>query len=143
MTTFNEGDEAEPQEPSDSEEDNGSQEPRGKERGAAYALDHPVRRDILRRYHACGCERSPIKLAEEMNIGLSRISYHVSVLSECDCLILMQSIALRGATEHVYKSTVEDDKAVLVVLEETEEEDAKARKQREAKQETLEGTAAS
>jgi helix-turn-helix protein len=99
------------------------------------ALRHPVRRDILRRYHACGCERSAATLASEMGTDLATTSYHVHVLTEGGCLVLSQTIPRRGTHEHLYKSAVEDHSVVKIILNETATTDAETLRRGPATQE--------
>lgn len=100
------------------------------------ALDHPLRRDILRRFHNCASARSASQLAAEMGLGLSRVSYHVRVLSEAGCLQGKSALVARGTHQPRYRSTVEDDGAVLLVLRATEREDTRQGPQRRSGGET-------
>ena len=67
------------------------------------ALGHPLRA------HALGIlnERtaSPNELAKALGEGLSQVSYHVKVLSECGCIELVKTEPRRGAVEHYYRAT--------------------------------------
>jgi DNA-binding transcriptional ArsR family regulator len=53
------------------------------------------------------CERvaSPKEIAEELDEGLSQVSYHVSVLHECRLIVLDHKVPRRGAVEHFYRAT--------------------------------------
>ncbi len=52
------------------------------------------------------CERiaSPKEISDELNEGLSQVSYHVSVLRECRLIVLDHKIPRRGAVEHFYRA---------------------------------------
>ncbi len=60
------------------------------------------------RIFAALCERvaSPKELSEELNEGLSQVSYHVSVLRECRLIVLDHKVPVRGAMEHFYRAAV-------------------------------------
>ncbi len=60
------------------------------------------------RIFAIFCERiaSPKEIAEELNEGLSQVSYHVCVLRECRLIVLDHKIPRRGAVEHFYRAAV-------------------------------------
>jgi DNA-binding transcriptional ArsR family regulator len=67
------------------------------------ALGHPLRVQALSILN----ERvaSPNELAKELGEGLSQVSYHVKVLSDCDCIELVRTEPRRGAVEHYYRAT--------------------------------------
>jgi DNA-binding transcriptional ArsR family regulator len=69
-----------------------------------YALSKKARVQIL----AILAERvaSPKELADELNEGLSQVSYHVSVLRECKLIELVGKEPRRGAVEHFYKAAI-------------------------------------
>jgi DNA-binding transcriptional ArsR family regulator len=50
------------------------------------------------------CERvaSPKEIADELNEGLSQVSYHVKVLRECRLVVVDHEVPRRGAVEHFY-----------------------------------------
>jgi DNA-binding transcriptional ArsR family regulator len=54
------------------------------------------------------CERiaSPKEISDELNEGLSQVSYHVSVLRECRLIALDHTAPRRGAVEHFYRAAV-------------------------------------
>ena len=75
------------------------------------ALAHPLRSNIL----AILNERvaSPNQLSQELEEGLSQVSYHVKVLKDYDCIELVDTKQRRGAVEHFYRATTRaflDDK---------------------------------
>ena len=69
------------------------------------ALDHVLRQHIL--LAAVAGEVSPSDLSQELDQGLSQVSYHVKVLREdCDGMIMeTRSEPRRGALEHYYRAT--------------------------------------
>jgi DNA-binding transcriptional ArsR family regulator len=79
------------------------------------ALAHPLRRLILREVLAEGSETSPRELASALGQPLSRLSYHVRVLSACGALELVRTKQIRGSTQHFYRSTLEAPWAKLAL----------------------------
>jgi DNA-binding transcriptional ArsR family regulator len=65
------------------------------------ALSHPVRARAL----AILSERvaSPKEIADELEIPLGNVSYHVNTLREFGCIELVEEVPRRGATEHFYR----------------------------------------
>jgi hypothetical protein len=102
--------------------------------GLPTALRHPMRREILRRLHACGGQRDVAGLAEELDTELPRASYHVRVLETKGCLRLAKVTRHGGATKRRYESAVEGNAAVEVILNETKEDDAHTLAQERAEQ---------
>jgi DNA-binding transcriptional ArsR family regulator len=72
------------------------------------ALSHVVRRRILRTYDNDE-ERlaSPIQFANILDLPLSKVNYHVTVLANTRALELMQTRTVRGATEHLYRLAID------------------------------------
>jgi DNA-binding transcriptional ArsR family regulator len=70
------------------------------------ALGNPLRRQILRRMRDEEMI-SPLQLAEDFEMALSTISYHVRVLAECGAITLVRVKPVRGAIKHFYRSSVE------------------------------------
>ncbi|MBA3867157.1 MAG: winged helix-turn-helix transcriptional regulator [Solirubrobacterales bacterium] len=66
------------------------------------ALGHPRRRQILRAAILGKRPISPRELADEMDLGLSNVSYHVRVLMDCKVLDLTGTKAVRGSVQHFY-----------------------------------------
>jgi DNA-binding transcriptional ArsR family regulator len=67
------------------------------------ALAHELRVEILTILN----ERmaSPNELAQELEEGLSQVSYHVKVLKDYECITLVKTEPRRGAVEHYYRAT--------------------------------------
>ncbi len=67
------------------------------------ALNHPIRREILRRLEStANGGLSPKALAKDLGQDLSLVSYHVRLLSEAGVLKLVNTQPRRGAVEHFY-----------------------------------------
>jgi DNA-binding transcriptional ArsR family regulator len=87
------------------------------------ALNHELRRRILRVLHERGESRSPIQLSRQLEKPLSNISYHVRVLERLGALAETDQEQVRGALERFYASAVAGDPEVLAMLAATKEED--------------------
>ena len=83
------------------------------------ALDHSVRRQIMRTLNRSDVPRSFKELATTpglpANPGL--ISYHVHILQECDCVTLSYEPKTNGGLACLYTSKVVNDQLVLSILE--------------------------
>lgn len=66
------------------------------------ALSHPLRAHVLATLN----ERiaSPIEMAEEIDLDVAFLSYHVRVLNDLGCIDLVETGRKRGAIEHFYKA---------------------------------------
>jgi hypothetical protein len=87
------------------------------------ALDHVLRREILRLLHGFDGPRSPVWAAEKLDHPLSDVSYHFRALLKLKAIALDKQTPVRGAVEHFYISKVADDPVILGVLERTREAD--------------------
>lgn len=67
------------------------------------ALGHPLRARALASFNERTC--SPKEIAAELDVPVSKLSYHVKVLRECGCIELVTTVPRRGATEHFYRGT--------------------------------------
>lgn len=90
------------------------------------ALDHPVRRQILRQFTKRRPEWSPVELAKLVHVGLGHLSYHVRVLSDLDVIGGTRTEPIRGSNQHFYISKVTDSKLVRTILAKTKEDDKEA-----------------
>jgi predicted transcriptional regulator len=88
-----------------------------------HALDHSLRRQILRRFTKQNPEWSPAELARSLSAGLSHLSYHARVLSDLGAIGETRTEFVRGATQHFYASKVTDSKLVRTILAKTKEDD--------------------
>lgn len=66
------------------------------------AMNHPLRREILRRIDKKDLF-TPGEIAKELHRDLSIVSYHVRVLAECRAIVLVGEKPVRGATQHFYR----------------------------------------
>lgn len=87
------------------------------------ALKSPLRRVILRELHRVGEARSPAEIAAQHPVKLSDTSYHFRTLQKHKMVALTGTRPSRGALEHFYASTVNDDALVISLLESTKKED--------------------
>lgn len=89
-----------------------------------HALEHPIRRQILRTLDR---DTSPLTLggfAEEMPAGLSTISYHLLVLEECGLVSVSGALTGPGEAERSFVSNFADNRAVVAALQAAEPLDA-------------------
>ncbi len=89
------------------------------------ALEHPLRRRILRTLHtnAQRLSLSDLAAAGPAPCSLSRVGYHVRVLNGSGLVKEAGSEPAGGSTKRYFSSSVGDKQAVLAVLEDTEELD--------------------
>lgn len=66
------------------------------------AFAHPLRMQILTILDRKVA--SPNELSQELNEGISQVSYHVKVLKELECIELVDTKPRRGAVEHFYRA---------------------------------------
>lgn len=90
-----------------------------KNNAVIIALNHPLRREILRRIeNATNGGLSPNMLAEDIPAPLGNVAYHVRCLKQAGVLKLSKRVPRRGAVEHFYTRTGNTvDKTVTQVLE--------------------------
>jgi DNA-binding transcriptional ArsR family regulator len=80
------------------------------------ALRHELRRTILRTMFDDEEETiSPRRLAQELHVPLSNVSYHVRVLADCGAVELVDTEPVRGSMQHFYAPTVEEPWALAVL----------------------------
>lgn len=90
-----------------------------------HALDHVLRRRILRALNDAGGPVSPVKIGELLGEPLSNVSYHVNILREYGAVKLKSLQQVRGAMEHFYILTIDDNEAIMLLLAQTKEADDK------------------
>jgi DNA-binding transcriptional ArsR family regulator len=88
-----------------------------------YALNHPIRRQVLRLLSEPGEEASPSDMRESIGVGLSTLSFHAQVLSELGVIHGTRTQQVRGAVEHFYASGVAGNELVEAILMQTEVDD--------------------
>jgi predicted transcriptional regulator len=69
----------------------------------AMAISHPVRFRIITAMNAPERNASPKELAEEFDLDVKRVAYHVRELAELGYLELVDTEPRRGSIEHVYR----------------------------------------
>ncbi len=67
------------------------------------AMSHPLRHEIFDIFS--NRVASPNEIANELLVDLTDVSYHVRRLYKYDCIELVDTRQVRGATEHFYKAT--------------------------------------
>lgn len=65
------------------------------------ALRHPVRAEALSILNVRVA--SPAEIARELGLDVSKVAYHVSQLLAYECVELVETRQVRGATEHFYR----------------------------------------
>jgi DNA-binding transcriptional ArsR family regulator len=78
------------------------------------ALRHPLRRRILREM-AGGEAISPRELSVALDKSLSNVSYHVRVLADCAAVTLVDTMPVRGSTQHFYCTAIEAPWALQIL----------------------------
>ena len=68
-------------------------------------------------------QSSPTKIAKEFDMHVGTVGYHVRVLEQLGAVELTDEKMVRGAVEHFYKTTIDDDPPIETLLEETREVD--------------------
>jgi predicted ArsR family transcriptional regulator len=69
----------------------------------AMAISHPVRFRIITAMNSPERNASPKELAEEFDLDVKRVAYHVRELAELGYLELVDTEPRRGSIEHVYR----------------------------------------
>lgn len=93
------------------------------------ALNHRLRRQILRLLHSSDGPLSPTQILRELELGgdqgdkLSEVSYHTRVLADLNAISMVEMKMVRGTTEHFYASLVSDAAWVRGLLTQTRESD--------------------
>lgn len=88
------------------------------------ALDHPIRRQILRVLTRDAKPQSLVDLCEGIpGTSISTIGYHLLVLEECGFVSVSGVLTGPGDAERHFASNVADNRVVTVALQETEQLD--------------------
>jgi hypothetical protein len=91
------------------------------------ALEHPLRRQILRLLNASGSPRSPIEIATEISASVSVVGYHAGVLRDCGSVEVTAGWPDGDAAAPSYSSTVAADPQIASVLQATSHLDRSGR----------------
>lgn len=92
------------------------------------ALNHPLRRKLLRALQNADGARSPSQLTEILGEDIGNISYHMKVLVGRRAVRKARTRQVRGATENFFVSRVAANKRVVAILADTEGEDGGSRR---------------
>jgi DNA-binding transcriptional ArsR family regulator len=87
------------------------------------ALDHELRRTILRAFDDSAEPLSPARIARQLRRPLSNASYHIGVLSQLGAVTEVSRGEARGARQHFYTSALADNPPIRTLLEQTREAD--------------------
>jgi DNA-binding transcriptional ArsR family regulator len=93
-----------------------------------HALNHKVRRRILRRLAEADGAVSPVVISRELGIPLGIVSYHVTTLRHCKTVEQTKVEPVRGAVEHFYRTLMEGNMVADTLLEATREVDGDSTK---------------
>lgn len=88
-----------------------------------HALNHKVRRRILRHLAEADGAVSPVAISRQLGIPLGVVSYHVTTLRHCKAVEQTKVEQVRGAVEHFYRTLVEGNQVADTLLESTREVD--------------------
>lgn len=92
------------------------------------AIDHPLRRRMLRLLGDREEPLSAVQMADELGFSLSVTAYHMRILYELRAIARAGRRQVRGALQRFYKSKVKDDPPIEALLAETREvDDAESR----------------
>lgn len=90
------------------------------------ALNHWLRRAVLRHVNIAGVLFSASDLVKVMDIPLNLVGYHVRCMEKAGVLLEVDAVPVRGAWERIQATQVADDPIVALVLKNTEAEDLEA-----------------
>lgn len=83
------------------------------------ALDHPLRREVLRRMHGSREPQSAKGLSKSINAPATTISYHLKVLSGLNVIKLVSERQVRAVLEKGFVSLVAEHEQVNSILADT------------------------
>jgi DNA-binding transcriptional ArsR family regulator len=89
------------------------------------ALNHPLRRKLLRALHRCGDARSPVQLSKMTGEDISGIDHHIKILVSLGAAVKTGDRQVRGVRENFFLSRVFDHKQMVTILADTEHEDCR------------------
>lgn len=110
---------------SDAGEDHKGEKPNGRRRADMIsAIDHPLRRRILRLLLFGRDEvLSPAQISTDLGVPLGTVAYHVRVLAQLRAIERAGKRQVRGAVQRFFRTTIKEDPPVETLLEETREVD--------------------
>jgi hypothetical protein len=89
------------------------------------ALNHPLRRKLLRALHSSDDARSPVQLSKLTGEDISSIDYHIKILVSLGAAVKTGDRQVRGARENFFLSKVFDHKQMVTILADTERDDCR------------------
>lgn len=89
------------------------------------ALNHPLRRKLLRALHSSDDARSPVQLSKITGEDISGIDYHIKILVSLGAAVKTGDRQVRGARENFFLSKVSDHKQMVAILADTERDDCR------------------
>lgn len=90
----------------------------------AGALNHPIRRQILRSLQEHGGRLSSTQIRKDwIDASPKKLAYHIEILKNLDAIRVTGSRQVRGATEIFYESMATDYGLVIHLLEQSEKDD--------------------
>jgi len=87
------------------------------------AIDHSLRRCVLRALLDSEEPRSPNEIKGILGLKLNSVAYHTRILLRLGAVERAGNQMVRGAMEHFYLPTIEGDSPIEALLEETREFD--------------------
>jgi DNA-binding transcriptional ArsR family regulator len=81
-------------------------DPHAQDNAFVAALNHPIRRTLLKLFLENGVAVSPKELADLTGEKLPTVSYHVRVLADKNAIELAEEEPVRGSIAHFYRPTV-------------------------------------
>jgi len=84
------------------------------------ALDHPLRREALRKMHISEVPQSAKALSKSIDAPATTISYHLKVLSLLNVITLVSKRRVRAALEKGFVSKIADHEQAIRILADTE-----------------------
>ena len=89
------------------------------------ALNHPLRRKLLRALHSSDNACSPVQLSKMTGEDISSIDYHIKILVSMGAAVKTGDRRVRGTRENFFVSTVSDHKQMVTILADTELDDCR------------------
>ena len=89
------------------------------------ALNHPLRRKLLRALHSSDDARSPVQLSKITGEDVSSIDYHVNILVSLGVAVKTGDRQVRGARENFFLSKVSGHEQMVTILADTERDDCR------------------
>lgn len=87
-----------------------------------HALNHPLRREVLRALHRSEGPRSASELVDvcQPATSVTALNYHAAVLERCDLVRVIENDVAGEGFNRRYASTVSEDVQIIAILGATE-----------------------